>query len=397
MAQADFTRIRTNIGALNALQSLRNINSKLGVHQNRLATGKRINTAEDDPAGLTIATKFNARSEGLKQALSNIGDAKSLLSVAESGLSRINDILIQMRNKAEAAASDTLGVTERNAVVTQMQAYSQQIDDVVDQTKWNGRRLIDGTFDTVSLTFQTGADQGDITELDGLVDVTASETAGLDIISTSAASNESSNIGVAGGKLAAVTAGTDVNSGGYNITVTGTDSTAMTVTFKGGGKTQTTTSDLSAAATMAFDSAKFGATVSVGLAAFDDNDSVFELGVVGVNKTGDYGLVTNSDTLITGTADASEFATFMTDLNNKLDTVSEQLSRVGALSGRLTFKEDQVSISQINVEASYNRIMNADMAFEQLEATKFSILQQTSITMLAQSNTAPQSILNLFQ
>ena len=101
MAQADFTRIATNIGALNALQSLRSINQQLGIHQQRLASGKRINSAADDPAGLTIATKFLSRAEGMKVALDNIGDAKNLLSVAESGVSRINDILIQMRNKGE--------------------------------------------------------------------------------------------------------------------------------------------------------------------------------------------------------------------------------------------------------------------------------------------------------
>jgi len=130
MAQADYTRIATNIGALNALQSLRTINNKLGIHQQRLSTGKRINSAADDPAGLTIATKFLSRSEGMKVSLDNIGDAKNLLSVAESGVSRINDILVQMRNKVLSAASDTLGTEERAAIQTQLENYAAQIDDV---------------------------------------------------------------------------------------------------------------------------------------------------------------------------------------------------------------------------------------------------------------------------
>jgi len=87
----------------------------------------------------------------------------------------------------------------------------------------------------------------------------------------------------------------------------------------------------------------------------------------------------------------------MGHINSKLTEVADQLSKVGAMMGRLTFKEDQVSVAQINVESSYNRIMNADMAFEQLQATKFSILQQTATTMLAQANTAPQGILSLFR
>ena len=79
MAEIDVTRIAGNIGAMNALNSLAGINKQLAVHQTRLATGKRINSAADDPAGLVIATKLQTRSEGLKVALSNIGDAKNLL------------------------------------------------------------------------------------------------------------------------------------------------------------------------------------------------------------------------------------------------------------------------------------------------------------------------------
>ena len=87
----------------------------------------------------------------------------------------------------------------------------------------------------------------------------------------------------------------------------------------------------------------------------------------------------------------------MSYVGNKLDAVSSNLSKIGALTGRLTFKEDQVSAAQINVEAAYNRIMNANMAEEQVNASKFQILQQTSTAMLAQANAAPQFLLSLFQ
>jgi flagellin len=403
MANADFSRIATNIGALNALNSLRNVNNKLGIHQRNLATGKRINEASDDPAGLTIATKLSARSQGLGQALSNIGDAKSLLSVAESGLSRVNDIMIQMRNKAEAAASDTLGVEERNAIVTQLSAYSEQIDDIVEQTKWNGNKLIDGSYKegTSTLTFQTGADKGDTTTMTGLVDVSASEDNGLDIAATAAMSKESTAISTVTSKTVHdVSVGTSAYSGGYSVEVSGTNSTSMSVTLSGAGYTQTVTADLHADnGTVSFTSSKFGDGITVQLGAFKDNESLDKTAVVGVNKANDYGIIVGGDTtkLLTGASDASDFSNFMNDLNQKLDLVSAQLSKVGALMGRLTFKEDQVAVAQVNVESSYNRIMNADMAFEQLEATKFSILQQTSITMLAQANTAPQGILSLFR
>ena len=87
----------------------------------------------------------------------------------------------------------------------------------------------------------------------------------------------------------------------------------------------------------------------------------------------------------------------MNDVNEKLDIVSGQLSQIGSLTGRLTFKEDQISAAQINTESAYNRIMNANMAEEQVNASKFLILQQTATAMLSQANAAPQFLLSLFQ
>jgi len=84
-------------------------------------------------------------------------------------------------------------------------------------------------------------------------------------------------------------------------------------------------------------------------------------------------------------------------LDGKLNDVSQQLSLVGAMTGRLTYKEDQVTSAQINLEASYSRIMNANMAEEQVNASKLMILQQTATAMLAQANQAPQFLLSLFR
>ena len=95
MATVDLTRIAGNIGALNALNSLTNINKELSIHQTRLSTGKSINEAADDPAGLSMATTFDIRRAGLKTVLNAIGDAKNLLSTAEGGLRKIQDILVK--------------------------------------------------------------------------------------------------------------------------------------------------------------------------------------------------------------------------------------------------------------------------------------------------------------
>lgn len=160
MAQADLTRIASNIAALNTLNSLRNINTKLSVSQLRLATGKRVNQAADDPAGLTIALKMNARNECLKVAFSNIGDAKNMLAVGEGGLQKITDIVTVMKAKSVQAASDTLGADERTAIASELTSLAAQIDDIVDETTWNSDILLDGL---VAKTLQTGAESGETT------------------------------------------------------------------------------------------------------------------------------------------------------------------------------------------------------------------------------------------
>ncbi|RMF60140.1 MAG: flagellin [Calditrichaeota bacterium] len=152
MAFGDLSRIGGNIQALQALHSLNVVNNQLGIHQLRLASGKRINTAEDDSAGFVIGRTLEARSKGLSVALNNIGDAKSLLSIAEGGLDNILDILETMKEKATQAANDTLGTNERNAIESELDALASEINDIVTETTFNGTQLLTGT----SLTIQAG-------------------------------------------------------------------------------------------------------------------------------------------------------------------------------------------------------------------------------------------------
>ena len=421
MTEIDVTRIAGNIGAMNSLNSLANINKRLSVHQTRLATGKRINSAADDPAGLTIATKMFSRSEGLKQAMSNIGDAKNLLAVAESGLGRVNDILVQMRNKAEAAASDTMGSNERSAIVTQLQAYAAQIDDITAQTEWNGNKLINGTYSSTKLTFQTGAGATDITQVSGLDDMSA--TGGLALATKSgtagaAVSTDASDIidGTTG-----VTAGdadnanlSQLQTGTYTVRVVSDGSNGGSVhLFDSGGNellvSQTpadgtgtvakgVTLDTSGGGTPADAAINFGNGLTVninsGLAAGTYDSAVTFTQADSYAMTFDDG---SGSVTLTGSSSAADFNKFMAYVGTKLDDVSSQLSNIGSLTGRLTFKEDQISAAQINTEAAYNRIMNANMAEEQVEASKYQILQQTATAMLAQANAAPQFLLSLFR
>ena len=105
----DLNRVNTNIQSLDSQLSLNRINRDLSDNQLKLSTGLRINKAEDDAAGYSIATKLNSRVAGLEQAMQNVGDAKSVLDIAESSFDTVMDNLIEMKSLSTQAANDTLG------------------------------------------------------------------------------------------------------------------------------------------------------------------------------------------------------------------------------------------------------------------------------------------------
>ena len=153
MAIGDSTRINTNIGAFNALNSLKSINRNLEISQLKLATGLRINEVADDPAGFVISRSLNARARGLAVAFDNVGTAKNVLSIAEGGLTNISDILLTIKDKVTQAASDTQCTAERQAIQSEIDQLTAEIDNIVTETTFNDRELLDGNY---SASYQTG-------------------------------------------------------------------------------------------------------------------------------------------------------------------------------------------------------------------------------------------------
>jgi len=290
----DGFRIATNIGAMNAYNALNNINQQLQVTQLRLATGKRINSAADDPAGYTIGTKLNARAAGLTQALTNVGDAQSVLSTAEGGLQAISQILINIKTLVTQAGNAGLGSDELAAIGNQIQDYAKEIDQIVQQTKFNGKQLLYGAGGNgFSGVFQVGSDSADVLSV------------ALDSTNTSySGAVDSSNI----------------------------SSVVSTFTFSGAASLTST-----------------------------------------------------------------QIANALTSVDAGITNVSKVLQYVGSLESRLSFKQQVLNVSITNVDAAASRIMDADIAKEQVNATKLQILQQTATVQLAQANTLPSAVLRLFQ
>ncbi|NGP90274.1 flagellin [Fodinibius halophilus] len=163
----DLNRVNTNIQSLDSQLSLNRINKQMSENQLKMSTGKRINRAEDDSAGFSIATKLRSRVSGLNQAMQNVGDAKSVLDIAESSYGSIIDSLVEMKELTTQAANDTLGDDERGFIGDQIREIGIDIDNIVDQTVYQDYELLKGNEETstvggnLTLDFQVGERESD--------------------------------------------------------------------------------------------------------------------------------------------------------------------------------------------------------------------------------------------
>ncbi|MBI1845629.1 MAG: hypothetical protein HY294_10175 [Candidatus Rokubacteria bacterium] len=157
MALGDITRIRTNVSALGALNALKANNARNQNAALRLATGKQINSAADDPSGFSLSSTLLQQARAFGNAVDNVSDAGNVLDTAESGLGQINDILGQIADKTLQAASDTQGPNERAAIQNEVNQLGQEIDSIVNTTQFNGTSLLQGA----TLTFQVGPSGSD--------------------------------------------------------------------------------------------------------------------------------------------------------------------------------------------------------------------------------------------
>jgi len=152
-------RIGANIQAMDSLRSLYGLNKEIGTRQARLSSGKRINTAQDDTAGYSIAKSLEARRNGLSTALSNVENAKNVLAIAEGGYQNQMDILQTIKSKAVQAADGAISPNQRKAIDLQVFQLLTEFDEIALQTKWSGTSMINPA--TNEFSFHVGGDKGE--------------------------------------------------------------------------------------------------------------------------------------------------------------------------------------------------------------------------------------------
>lgn len=158
---ASNTVINTNIRALTSHRNLAMVGNSQSKASQRLSSGKKINTAADDAAGLAISDKMRAQIRGLDMAAKNAEDATSLIQTAEGSLTEVTNMVQRIRELAVQAGNDTNTNEDRQKLAKEMVQLYEEIDAIAGRTEFNGKTLTTGAFAAGDgLHFQIGANGG---------------------------------------------------------------------------------------------------------------------------------------------------------------------------------------------------------------------------------------------
>ncbi|WP_284345826.1 flagellin N-terminal helical domain-containing protein [[Clostridium] colinum] len=153
------TVINTNIRALNSHRNLAMVGNRQSKASQRLSSGKKINSAADDAAGLAISDKMKAQIRGLDMAAKNSEDATSLIQTAEGSLTEVTNMVQRMRELTVQAANDTNTQEDRQKISAEITQLAEEVDSIAKRTEFNSKKLTDGSQSKSGLVFQIGANK----------------------------------------------------------------------------------------------------------------------------------------------------------------------------------------------------------------------------------------------
>ncbi len=354
-------RINNNIMALNAHRQLGANQANAAKSMEKLSSGFRINRAGDDAAGLAISEKMRGQIRGLTQASRNAQDGISLIQTAEGALNETHAILQRMRELATQSATDTNTGVDRGEIQKEIDQLAAEITRIADTTEFNTQNLLGGDF---KAKFHIGANKGQNVDLaintmtaealkvGGEIKLEVEEESGVEVLGVA----NQDNLKV-------------VDEAGTNTTVAvkiGNDYFALSdvVAVNEGGNAKL--------------AAKAGAKELAYQEASGENPATLTMSGDGIKVS------------------SQEFADIaITVINDAIETVSAERSKLGAMQNRLEHTIANLGTSAENLQAAESRIRDLDMAEEIMAFTKNNILQQAATAMLAQANMAPQSVLQL--
>jgi len=158
--------VNTNISATIAQNALTKNERSMNTAMERLATGKRINGAKDDAAGLAISSRMTSQIRGLEVGMRNAGDAISMISVADGAMVEVGNMLQRMRELALQASNGTTTSADRDYLNTEYQNLITEIERIADNTQWNGNAIMNLASASDTFSYQVGANGGQTIDVD---------------------------------------------------------------------------------------------------------------------------------------------------------------------------------------------------------------------------------------
>jgi flagellin len=368
-----------------------------------LSTGKRVNTAVDDAAGLAIAERLTGRINGLNQAIRNANDGVSVVQIAEGAQDEVTTIIQRLRDLAVQGANSSLSATERGFLETEADKLLQSMTQAAGMAEFSGNELLlgeTGTTDTdgspiaFSGVFQVGPNEGDTVTIetvrcdpDSLFPGEVKEKVQFTVTDAQA--------DALGNAATVVIAGTTINT-----------QDLQTLDTAVGGETNVATTELLVArlneiAGNGIANITWSNVGDVITGEYDAGGAIAS----DINKIGGIvGTVVQQGTPAGADADAVlDFSTqagcqnAITTIQAAYDKVAKNRAQLGAVQAQMESTIRNLANVVENTTAARSRIQDADFAAETAALTRAQMLQQAATSILAQANAQPQSVLELIR
>ena len=381
-------RINTNVAAMSTAHIMGENNGDLGTRLERISSGKRINTAADDAAGLVISEGFRALITGLTMGVRNAEMGSNLVQVAEGSLNEVSAMLIRMRELAVQSASSTMSDLNREAIEAEVTQLKQEIDRFAHSTVYNDQALLTGFGNSVDENASTALTDAATTGVvgvsisgvsDGTYTMTDNADGTLSIGNNTVSQTLNLNTVLDGNQVATgSTAVLNFDRLGISMTVAGNDVSGAAGDYEVGdldGKTIVVTGAA-------------GGSFQVGA-----NDGAEDRIGVNIADMRASGVFLNLSTLSVGTQASAQTA--ITQLDQAIAKTAQVRGDLGATMNRLQHSMNFTNNSIENNTNSEATLRDADLAVEVTRLTRGQVLSQAATAMLAQANSNPQRALRL--
>ncbi|MCG9632343.1 flagellin [Vibrio sp. Isolate30] len=366
--------VNSNVSAMTAQRFVNNASSQVSNSMEQLSSGYKINSAQDDAAGLQISNRLNVQNRGLEVAVRNANDGISIAQTAEGALNETTNVLQRLRDLSLQASNGSNSKDDRLSIQTEVTALNDELNRIAETTSFAGSKLLNGSFQDRS--FQIGADSGEAVVLS------------LQNVRSDSLSAGGMFLRTAEGKADDWTLPRDAS-----LTVDIADEYGfeqVTFDLKKG-------SDLEEIAT------RINGQQDIVNTSVDGEGrlQIFYGPDFNVNLDGDfleimgapeyrYETVSNIDVTSQGGAQRG-----IALVDQALEYVDSHRAELGAFQNRLGHAISNLNNIDLNVQASKSQIRDTDFAKTTTELTKSQILQQSSSSILAQAKQAPNSALSL--